>query len=161
MSETANGREFVCEFSASAQESVGRATVGDHHVLFDESDAVPGSAGEQEYPSPVEYLLSSLVGCQVSVLEQALHLAGVDEYEVDARGEIERFGAGDVPEMMPEHTAARVEFIDVEVTLTVPPEDEDAAKDCLDSYNAGCIVGQSLTDGIEYTSRKSVVPRAE
>jgi len=161
MSETADGMEFVCEFSASSRESVGRATVGDHHIRFDESDAVPGSEGEQEYPSPVEYLLSSLVGCQVSVLEQALHLAGVDEYEVDARGEVERFGTGTVPDTMPEHTAARVEFIDVDLTLTVPPEEEDAARDCLESYDAGCIVGRSLTDGIEYTSSKSVVTRAE
>jgi len=71
MAETANGMESVCELSTSSQEASGSATVRDHHVLFGESDAVPGSEGEQEYPSPVEYLLSSLVGCQVSVLKQA------------------------------------------------------------------------------------------
>jgi len=62
---------------------------------------------------------------------------------------------------MPEHTAARVDFIDVEVILTVPPEDGDAAEDCLESYSAGCIVGQRLTDRIGFTSSKSVVTRAE
>lgn len=151
---------FPCEVTASSEESVNRgvtrARTGRHELFVDESEHIPGSEGEQEHPSPVDYLVFALVSCQVSVLEQALHGAGVREYEIEAVGAVDSLGDDDVPEEMPAHTAARVDHLDVDVTLEVPKEYEDEAHDCLDAYNAGCIVGQSLTRGIEYTSSKEI-----
>lgn len=151
---------FPCEVSASSDEPVNkgvvRARTGRHEVLIDESEHIPGSEGEQEHPSPVDYLILALVSCQVSVLEQALHEAGVEEYDIEAVGAVDSLDNDDVPDEMPAHTAARVDHIDVDLTLEVPEEYEGAAHACLDAYNAGCIVGQSLMDGIEYTSSKSV-----
>jgi uncharacterized OsmC-like protein len=151
---------FPCEVTASSEESVNRAVsrarTGRHELFVDESEHIPGSEGEQEHPSPVDYLVAALVSCQVSVLEQALHEAGVDEYEIEAVGAVDSLGDDDIPDEMPAHTAARVDHVDVDLTLEVPEEYDDEARDCLNAYNAGCIVGQSLTRGIEYTSSKEI-----
>jgi len=149
---------FPCEVTASSDEPVNRgvtsARTGRHELFVDESEHIPGSEGEQEHPSPVDYLVFALVGCQVSVLEQALHGAGVEEYEIEAVGAVDSLGDDDVPEEMPAHTAARVDHVDL--TLEVPEEYGEAARDCLEAYNAGCIVGQSLSRGTEYTSSKQI-----
>jgi len=151
---------FPCEIRASSDEQVNRgvaqARTGRHELLVDEGEHIPGSEGEQEHPSPVDYLVFALVSCQVSVLEQALHKSGVEEYEIEAVGVVDSLGDGEISDGMPAHTAARVDHVDVDVTLEVPEEYGDEARDCLDAYNTGCIVGQSLTDGIEYTSSKSL-----
>ena len=154
------GGMFPCEVSASSDgpvnEGVTQARTGRHELLVDEGEHLPGSEGEQEHPSPVDYLVFALVSCQVSVLEQALYGAGVEEYEIEAVGAVDALDNDDVPDEMPAHTAARLDHVDVDVALEVPKEYGEAARDCLDAYNAGCIVGQSLTDGIEYTSSKSL-----
>lgn len=154
------GGMFPCEISASSDDSikegVTQARTDRHELLVDEGEHIPGSEGEQEHPSPVDYLVFALVSCQVSVLEQALYGAGVEEYEIEAVGAVDSLDNDDIPDEMPAHTAARVDHVDVDITLEVPGEYGEEARDCLDAYNAGCIVGQSLTDGIEYTSSKSL-----
>lgn len=151
---------FPCEVTASSDEQVNRAVsrarTGRHELFVDESEHIPGSQGEQEHPSPVDYLIAALVSCQVSVLEQALHEADIEEYEIEALGAVDSLGNDEVPDEMPAHTTARVDHVDVDVTLEVPEEYEEEARGCLEAYNAGCIVGQSLTRGIEYTSSKEL-----
>lgn len=151
---------FPCEVSASSEDPVNqgitRARTGRHELLVDEGEHIPGSEGEQEHPSPVDYLVFALISCQVSVLEQALYEAGVEEYEIEAVGAVDALGDDEVPDEMPAHTAARVDHVDVDIALEVPEEYGEEARDCLDAYNMGCIVGQSLMDGIEYTSSKSL-----
>ncbi len=74
---------------------------------------------------------------------------------IEAVGVVDSPGGDDIPDVI-EHTAARVDHVDVDVTLNVPEEYEDVAHECLNAYNTGCIVGQSLSDGISYTSSKSL-----
>lgn len=157
---TRKGGMFPCEVTASSDEQVNegvcRARTGRHELRVDESEHIPGSEGEQEHPSPVDYLVFALVSCQVSVLEQALHEGGVEEYDIEAVGAVDSLDNDEVPDGMPAHTAARVDHVDVDLTLEVPEEYEEEARGCLDAYNAGCIVGQSLMGGISYTSSKSI-----
>jgi len=156
MRDLAIGEERACEFSAGTDTSYNKATINGNTIQFDEGDDVPGATGDQEFPSPVDYLLASLVGCQVSVLEQTLHQAGIDEYNIHAYGQIEQTDQDDVPETVPNHTATRIDHIDVDVTLSVPDRYQTDAEECLNTYNAGCIVGQSLLNGIDYTSNKEI-----
>lgn len=145
-----------CVFSAGTDSSYNTAVINGNEIRFDEGEDVPGSDSKQEYPSPVDYLLASLVGCQVSVLEQTLHQAGIDEYDIEATGQIKQTNQDDVPDTVPDHTATRIDHIDVDVLLTVPDKYQDDAEGCLRTYNSGCIVGQSLLNGIDYTSNKEL-----
>lgn len=124
-----------------------------HKITFDEPEDLPVGAGNDEYPSPVDYMFASLVGCQISVLNQALHKARVEDFRIEAEAQIspESMGTDDVPEEMPEHTGNRIEHIEIDITVEVPEQYESRAKRCLDVYDDGCIVGQSFRAGIEYT----------
>ncbi len=156
MGDLAVGEERACEFSAETDTPYNTATINGNTIRFDEGEDVPGAIGDQEYPSPVDYLLASLVGCQVSVLEQTLHQAGIDEYKIQAYGQIKQTNQDDVPDAVPDHTATRIDHIDVDLTLRVPDQYQTDAEECLNTYNAGCIVGQSLLNGIDYTSNKKI-----
>lgn len=153
--------ERECTFSAGTNLAHNEAVINGNTIRFDEGESVPGSTGEQEYPSPVDYLLASLVGCQVSVLEQTLHENGIDEYSIEARGQIQQTNQDEIPDTIPEHTATRIDHIDVDVSLSVPNTYQDDAEKCLRTYNSGCIVGQSLLSGIDYTSNKTLLPESE
>lgn len=118
-----------------------------HSVTFDE----PRPLGDDESASPVGYMFSSLVACQISVLAQCLEKSRIDEYYIAADADINRRGRDEVSEEMPAHTAKRIEHIDVDITLEVPEKYEGRAERCLDVYDQGCIVGQSFRAGIDYT----------
>lgn len=129
-----------------------RGTVRDkHEVLFDEPTFLPVADGDDEHPSPVDYLLASLAGCQVSVLDQCLKKSRVEEYRIECDATITGAGRGEIPEEMPSNTASRISDFDVDITLTVPTEHESRARRCAEVYDVGCIVGQSIREGIEYS----------
>lgn len=123
------------------------ATGDSHRVVFDE----PEPLGDDEHASPVAYMFSSLVACQLSVLAQCLEKSRVDEYEITADAEIDRRGRDEVAEEMPPHTAKRIEHIHIDIELEVPEEFQERAERCLEVYDKGCIVGQSFRAGIDYT----------
>ena len=134
-------------------EGLLRGVVRDRHeILFDEPEDLPAGAGDDEYPSPVDYLFSSLVGCQVSVLNQCLHKARVEDFRIEADAVIppETLGDDAVADEMPGHTGKRITDVEIDITVTVPEEYESRAQRCLDVYDGGCIVGQSLRAGIDY-----------
>lgn len=127
-----------------------------HEVVFDEPKFLPAAEGEDTAPSPVDYLMSGLAGCQVSVLDQALKKARVEDYHIEVVAMIATVGKDDVPEEMPSNTMNRIQHVDIDVTLTVPEEYRSRAQRCLDVYDDGCIVGQSLRVGIDYTPRTTL-----
>jgi len=109
-------------------------------------------AGEDEHPAPMDYLLASLATCQVSVLRQCLAANGVEDFAIDCDARVDGFErADDHPDTMPEHTAGRITHIRVELTLYTTEAHRDDADACLAAYDDGCIVGQSLAGGIDYT----------
>lgn len=138
------------QFETSSEDVVTRGIVrGNHEVLADEkSREPPVGTGEDRHPTPVDYLLSSLVACQVSVLTQCLAKARVDEFHIAASADIDERVKPDLPEEMPQKSL--VERIDVSVSLDVPAEYRTRAERCLEVYDQGCIVGQSIAAGIEY-----------
>lgn len=127
-----------------------------HEVVFDEPEFLPVAEGEDTAPSPVDYLMAGLAGCQVSVLDQALKKARVADYHIEVEATIDAVGTDDVPEEMPSNTVNRIQHIAIDVTLTIPEEHRSRAQRCLDVYDDGCIVGQSLRAGIDYTPRATL-----
>jgi uncharacterized OsmC-like protein len=134
-----------------------------HEIKFDEPTDLPVGAGDDEYPSPVDYMFASLVGCQISVLNQALKKARVDDFQITADAQIppETTGTDNVPDEMPEHTGNRIKHVEIELTVEVAEEDVPRAERCLEVYDKGCIVGQSFRAGIEYTPHTAVETRNE
>lgn len=104
--------------------------------------------GRGEAPSAFDYLLAAVMGCQVNSLEQMLHKARVEEYDVDA--ECTGF-------TVTKDNVKRVQQIDLEVTLTVPEDDEAQARRCLDVYEKGCVVGETVKRGVDVRVSKSLV----
>lgn len=122
-----------------------------HAIVFDE----PHPRGKDEHPSPVMYLLGSLVGCQLAVLCSCLEKSRVETYHIKADARSNR-GWGEVAEEMPDATAQRIDNIDIDITVEVPEEFEKQAERCLEVYDTGCIVGQSLKKGIDYSPNTNV-----
>ena len=137
--------------------TVGRinATGDSHTVVFDE----PRPHGDDEHASPVGYMFSSLVACQMSVLAQCFEKSRIEEYEIEADAAIDRRGSDEVAEEMPAHTAKRIEHVQIDLSVEVPEEFEDRARRCLEVYDQGCIVGQSFRAGIEYTPETELTVR--
>ena len=138
-------------FVTTADEPTRGVVREKHEVLFDEPTFLPVADGQDEHPSPVDYLLSSLASCQLSVLDQCLKKSCVEDYHIEAEATITSAGRGEIPDEMPSNTASRIFHFDVDITLTVPEEYESQARRCAEVYDVGCIVGQSLRAGVEYT----------
>ena len=143
-------------FVSSATEPTRGVVRDKHEVHFDEPTFLPVADGNDENPSPVDYLLSSLAGCQVSVLDQCLKKSRVEDYHIEAEATITSAGRGEIPDEMPSNTASRIMDFDIDITLTVPEEHRGRAERCLEVYDIGCIVGQSLRAGIDYTPTTTI-----
>lgn len=158
MSEHTFGREYFGRVDAGTDEEYVRATVRDkHELLFDEPPNLDVGAGNDDHPSPVDYLCAALTSCQASVLTQALERARIEEFDITVDWKIDNVGKDDVDEGMPSNTGSRVEHIRIDVRLEVPEEFKERAQRCLDIYDTGCIVGQSSRAGIEYTPHTELV----
>lgn len=129
-----------------------------HEIKFDEPEDLPAGAGDDEHPSPVDYMFASLIGCQISVLNQALHKARIEDFTIEAEAKIspDAMEADEVPDEMPPHTANRIQRIEIDLSIEVPEEFESRAQRCLDVYDQGCVVGQSFRAGIDYTTDTSL-----
>lgn len=146
-------RRFRSVVERSADDDVANGVVrGKHELYADEPEWLeePG-AGDDAHPAPVDYLVFGLVACQVEVLDQALKKARIEDYHLEAAAEVDRVGEDEPAEEMLAHHAGRVSHIEVDLTLEVPVEYENRAQRCLDVYDTGCVVGQSLREGVEYT----------
>lgn len=146
--------QFTADVTAASDRPHTEARLRDRFTLHsDEPSWLPDPlAGEDAHPAPVDYLLMSLASCQVSVLQQCLQENGVDPYRVDCEAVVDGFErTPDLPTEMPDHTAGRVEHVTVTLTLAVTGTDRDRADACLARYDEGCIVGQSLDGGVDYT----------
>lgn len=130
---------------------------GKHELFIDEPTNLEVGAGNDDYPSPVDYMAASLAACQVSVLSQALERARVEDFEVTCDYEIDRTGSEEVDEEMRKGTGVRVRHIKIDLSLEVSGGHEKRAQRCLDAYDTGCIVGQSFRAGVEYTPETELV----
>lgn len=147
----------VTTVEKSSGDEIATASVRDtHEVPIDEPEWLPMDVGSDRHPAPVDHLVVALVSCQVEVLDQALQKARVEEYEISARAEIDELGTGDAPDGMPANTAQIIEHIDIDLTVETTVEFESNVRRCLDTYDQGCIVGQSYRAGIEYTPHTDI-----
>lgn len=151
--------QFTAELTATSEAAYTSGRVRDKHELVsDEPEWLPAeSAGDDDHPAPVDFLLMSLASCQTSVLQQCLQRNGVEEYRITCEAVLDEYGTDDEhPEEMPAHTALRIHHVTVTMTLETTERYESAANRCLMVYDEGCIVGQSLQGGIEYTPLTSL-----
>jgi uncharacterized OsmC-like protein len=155
----ATPEDFTAEITIRPEDEYKTATLrGKHTLVSDEPAWLPdGLAGNDDHPAPVDFLVMSLASCQASVLRQCLERNGVEEYCIDCDAIIDEYHRDeDHPDEMPAHTALRVGHITVTMRLTTTPEYADTANSCLMTYDDGCIVGQSIAGGIDYTPLTSL-----
>lgn len=144
--------DFTATLTASHDEPYTEATVRDKHTLHsDEPEWLPAGAGDNAHPAPVDYLLMSLASCQVSVLKQCLEANGVERYAIECEAEVDEWATVDVPEAMPANTSYRVDHVTARMDQRTTEDHRDEADRCLGVYDEGCIVGQSLAGGLDYT----------
>lgn len=146
--------DFTFEMTITPDDSHKTATLREKHTLHSDEPAwLPdGLAGNDAYPAPVDFLIMSLATCQASVLKQCLEKNGVEEYRIECDAVLDSYERDEEhPEQMPDHTALRIEHITVKMVLFTTPEYSDDANRCLTVYDDGCIVGQSIAGGIDYT----------
>lgn len=125
--------------------------VQNHGLYIDEPEHLAHSfkkGGRGEAPSALGYLLTAAMGCQVNSLEQMLHKARLTDYEIDA----ECTGYTVI-----EEDIKRVQKISLEIALTVPADKESRANRCLEVYEKGCVVGETLKRGIDLEVEKRLV----
>lgn len=128
-----------------------------HQILVDERHKEPPvGSGKDLQPTPVDLMLASLLACQTAVLTQCLAKARIDQFQIEGSADIDDRSEEGVADEMPEHTGSRIEHVTVDVSLTVPPEFEERAGRCLEVYDQGCIVGQSMKAGIDYTPQTTL-----
>lgn len=149
----AEQEQFTAKLTNSPDENITAVLRDKHELVSDEPEWLPGAlAGNDEHPAPVDFLVMSLASCQMSVLRQCLEKNGVEEYYIECDATLDEFYRDDdQPEEMPKHTALRIGHITVKMVLTTTPDYRDLADKCLTVYDDGCIVGQSLSGGIDYT----------
>lgn len=150
----ADQEQFTATLTASSGAQYTFGTLRDKHELVsDEPEWLPeGMAGDDDHPAPVDFLLMSLASCQASVLQQCLERNGVEEYRIECEAVLDEYDIDEnPPDEMSAHTALRVGHITVTMALETTERFKDTANRCLTVYDDGCIVGQSLRGGIDYT----------
>lgn len=146
------GEQWHVTFESGTDVEHTRALVrGRHEISYDEPEFLEYGAGEDEYAGPVDHMVASLGACQISVLEQCLEKARIEEFHVEAELSADQVDRDEIPEEMPSNTAQRIRHVDVDIRVSVPEEDRGRARRCIEVYDAGCIVGQSFRAGIDYT----------
>lgn len=104
--------------------------------------------GRGEAPSAFDYLIAAGMGCQINTLEQMLHKARITEYEIE--GECTGF-------TVQKENIKRIQKLELEITLAVPEAKESQARRCLDVYEQGCVVGETLKRGLDFDVEKKLV----
>jgi uncharacterized OsmC-like protein len=104
--------------------------------------------GRGEAPSAFDYLITAGMACQVNTLEQMLHKARVTDYEIEA--ECTGF-------TFTEDNLKRVQKLELAITLTVPEDAASQAQRCLDVYEEGCVVGETLKRAVDFRVEKELV----
>ena len=116
-------------------------TAGRHRFVIDEPTAL---AGDDAGPSPVEFALAALVGCQTVVYRLYAHRLGlrIDELEFEATGDLDVRGFLGVDPSVRSGFSA----IDLVVRITGPESAEryDELRALVDAH---CPVGDTLESG--------------
>lgn len=129
-------------------------TAGQHRFTVDEPAPL---AGDDAAPSPVEYALGALIGCQVVVYRlyaEALQIP-VDDIDIRAVGELDvrgLFGLDD---------SVRAGFQDIHLEVTITgPDTAERYEQLRQVVNERCPVHDLFANPTPVTSAVTVVPRA-
>lgn len=123
----------------------------DHTMHTDEPPDLGHSfkkGGRGEAPSAFDYLIAAGMGCQVNSLEQMLHKARITKYEIAGECTGYTFTEDDVK---------RIQKLELAITLTVPEDVESQGQRCLDVYEEGCVVGETLKRAVDFRVETDLV----
>lgn len=104
--------------------------------------------GRGEAPSAFDYFIASGMACQVNTLEQMLHKARITDYEIEAECTGYTFT---------EDNLKRIQKLELAITLTISEDAESRAQRCLDVYEEGCVVGETLKRAVDFRVEKELV----
>lgn len=104
--------------------------------------------GRGEAPSAFDYFMAAAMSCQVNSLEQMLHKARISDYEIEAEATGYTFT---------EDNVKRIQKIDLDITLTVSEAAESQGQRCLDVYEKGCVVGETIKRAVDFRVEKELV----
>ena len=80
------------------------------------------------------------MGCKVNSLELLLKKSRIKDYRIDAESTAYSVQRDDIK---------RVQRLAIDIEQTVPEEHEPRAERCLELYTQGCMVGESISRGID------------
>jgi len=136
------GLDKAVRLPAEPEETImgGHAEVAEHY----------GAAGREPHPATLDYVVGATAACLAGTFATALRgrdiTIGLDDYEVDACGEIfNRTGV------------LVIERIVVTHKVRLPEEHHATARRVLDIYERGCAVSRSIEGSIEIESRLEFV----
>ncbi|MFC7251620.1 OsmC family protein [Halomicroarcula sp. GCM10025324] len=122
-----------------------------NHTMFTDEPPDLGHSfkkgGRGEAPSAFDYLIAAGMGCQVNTLEQMLHKARIEDYEIEA--ECTGF-------TVLRDNVKRIQKLELAITLRVPEAKESQGSRCLDVYEQGCVVGETLKRGMDFQVEKEL-----
>lgn len=127
-------------------------SAGRHRFVVDEPAPL---AGDDHGPSPVEYLLGALVGCQTVVYRLVAQELGlrIDALEFDARGRL------DVRGLFGADPAVRAGFQDIALVVRITgPEPRERYEELQRLVDARCPVGETLEHGTALATTLEVTP---
>lgn len=130
-------------------------SAGRHRLVIDEPAAL---AGDDLGPSPVEYLLAALIGCQTVVYRLYAQQLGlrVDALEFDAQGQL------DVRGLFGVDPSVRSGFQDIRLTVRITgPEPRERYEELQRLVDAHCPVGDTLERGTTVVTTLDVAGVAE
>lgn len=125
--------------------------VQNHGLYTDEPPGLSHSfkkGGRGEAPSSFGYLVTAGMSCEVNTLEQMLHKARISTYEIDAECTGFSYTEGNIK---------RVQRLDLALTLTVHPDMESRAERCLEVFEKGCAIGETLKRGMDFRVDKHLI----
>lgn len=107
------------------------------NLLFDE----PSPLGEDEGPNAARVLGASVGNCLSASLLFCLQKARVtvEDMQTEVHGTITRN----------ENNRLRVSALDVRITATIPPEDQERVPRCLKVFEDFCVVSGSVRKGVD------------
>ena len=129
-------------------------TSGRHRFVIDEPSAL---AGDDLGPSPVDYILAGLVGCQTVVYRLIAAELGlrIDALEFEARGRVDVRGLFGDPEIR-----SGLQGIQLAVRIT-GPEPLERYEELRRLVDSRCPVGDTLERGTELVTTLDVTPSAD
>lgn len=146
---------FSAEFTASDSEHSTGILRDTHDISFDEPEYI--DIGSDEYPSPHDYLIAAVAGCQLSTLKQCLEKSRVERYSIHISANSKKTDV-DIETDLPHNPSVLIDSITTSIEVKAPEEDERRVSRCLNLFEQVCPISNSVRLGIELKTSSEFDP---